>query len=561
MTATRRFFFHLIALVTLSTLATGVGNILALLFDTLTRASRVQIGRERFDAQQLSLGLAMIVIAGPLWFFFWRSIQQHVRGNGQEAGSSIRKLYLNLVAVASALTALSTASTVMGWLLNGAPLADFRSGFPATMIVTGVLWFWHWRLTEREGYPIPAGRTFRRWCVYILAGFGLISMVEGLVQLVGASILTLPVWGQTIVRADFWNAAVRSNVAHILLGGAVWYVYWFRCSRDDYDSVLRQTYFYLLAISGGAIAALTAVTVTLRGILVWILGGTVVTAGRHYQFLAWTIPLALLGAAVWSYHQQLLQEEQVHVREKSQSAERAHLYLMSFISLGAMVAGLLILFIILVNLVIGGLSTGVGQATGFWQEMLGLCIALIVVGTPLWLWYWGKVLKRTQAGGLDEWRARSRRLYLYAVVAIAIIALAVALVNVVYQFVNSILLGNVGINTLREVRWSFPIIIVGVPLFLYHWRIVRAGQKRGAEVTPRKTVTLLTADPTGSLAARLAEKLGLKIRVLRQLGAGPDVVSDEDIVRVVQEIEAAPGTRVMVLSCLGQITAVSYEEK
>jgi len=285
------------------------------------------------------------------------------------------------------------------------------------------------------------------------------------------------------------------------------------------------------------------------------------TAGRHFQFLAWTLPAALLGVAVWSYHQRLVQEEQVHVRERSQSAERAHLYLMSFISLGAMVAGLLLLFIIIVNLAIGGLSTGVGQAAGFWQEMLGLCIALIVVGTPLWLWFWGKVLRRAQAGGLDEWRARSRRLYLYAVVAISIIALAVALVNVVYQFVNSILLGTVGINTLRAVRWSFPIIIVGVPLFLYHWRIVRAGQKRGAEAMPRKTVTLLTADPTGSLAARLAEKLGAKVRVLHQLGAAPDVVSDEDIARIVQEIEAAPGTRVMVLSCLGQITAVPYEER
>jgi hypothetical protein len=88
MNTTRRFWFYTVTLITLGIFITGVGQLLALLFDVLIKSSYgTQIGGANFHEQQLSLGLAMMVIGGPLWFFFWQAVQRRVKGNPEEIGA------------------------------------------------------------------------------------------------------------------------------------------------------------------------------------------------------------------------------------------------------------------------------------------------------------------------------------------------------------------------------------------------------------------------------------------------------------------------------------------
>ena len=122
--------------------------------------------------------------------------------------------------------------------------------------------------------PHQLHKTFRRWYVYILAGFGLVWLAVSLVQLINAAVNNLPVWGDTLVRGQFWNNTAQMSIAQILLGGITWYFHWFRMAKDDFDSALRQVYFYLLTISGGAITALVAGTILLYRLFIWVFGGT-----------------------------------------------------------------------------------------------------------------------------------------------------------------------------------------------------------------------------------------------------------------------------------------------
>src|SRR5271157_3876947 len=144
---------------------------------------------------------------------------------------------------------------------------------------------------------------------YILAGFGLIWLSTGLVQLINAAISNLPVWGDTLVRGQFWNSTVQMSIAEILLGGITWYFHWFRMAKNDLDSALRQVYFYLLTISGGAITALVAGTILLYRLFIWVFGGNQISTGPHLQFLGWAVPTILVGLAIWGYHSRLVQEE------------------------------------------------------------------------------------------------------------------------------------------------------------------------------------------------------------------------------------------------------------
>ncbi|MDO9334735.1 MAG: DUF5671 domain-containing protein [Dehalococcoidales bacterium] len=566
MSVTRRIYFYLVTFVALVVFAIGIGQLLALLFDvTLRDSSLILIGGEAFNIRQFSLGLAMIVIAGPLWFFFWRSIRKRVTGNPEEIGSAMRKLFLSLILVTTAFSGLGAASAFLKWLMDGVQLAYFPSGELATLIVSAGIWFYHWRVSGKEGYPSPAAKTLRRWYVYILAGFGLVWLSVGIVDLISAAVLTLPVWTDTVVQGQFWNDTTRMGITWILLGGATWYFHWFRMARGDIESVLRQVYFYLLAISGGAIAALVALTTTVYQVLKWIFGTATVSSGQHFQFLGWSLPTLLIGIAIWGYHRQLVQEEQAHMEERRLSAQRVHLYLMSFLGLGTLVTGLIYLFGILLGLIIGSVSAPAAGSPGGWKDSLSLCLALLMVGTPLWLYYWGKVLKLSETGGVVEWRARSRRIFLYIIVGAAIGTLVADLVNIVYQVLNGLLQGNFGVQVLRAIRWSLQTLIVAAPLLWYHWQIIRSDQRRGAEVVAvQKTVTLVASDRTGELASRLTQKLGYKIRVLYPVSsadAETALISDEEMMQAITNVQNAPSTTVMLVALGGKIIVLPYREK
>ena len=180
MSTTRQVWFYIVTLITLVIFAVGVGQLLTLIFDVTIKGSYLtQVGVTNFDKQQLSLGLAMTVIGGPLWFFFWRSIQRRVKGNQEEIGSIIRKLFLNFILIATAITGIIASSNFLKWLMSGVPTVEFSSNVLAFMIVGGIIWFYHWRISEREGHPSPEAKTFRRWYVYILSGFGLVWLSVG----------------------------------------------------------------------------------------------------------------------------------------------------------------------------------------------------------------------------------------------------------------------------------------------------------------------------------------------------------------------------------------------
>jgi len=565
MSTAKRVYFYLVYFIALGMFAAGVGILLGVCFDVITKYALIQVGAPSFARETLSLGLAMLVIGGVLWFLFWRAIQRNVSGDTDEIGSAIRKLFLNIIVVASALVGLFAAMGFLKWLMAGALLNYFPSGELARLIVTGVIWYYHWQVTEKEGQPSPAARTLRRWYVYLLSGWGLVSLSVNLVGLVNTAVLHLPVWGEAIISGSFWSTSAQGNISWILLGGAVWAFHWFRMARGDADSTLRQVYLYLLAISGGAIAGLVALTVSLSGVFRFALGNLSTPISTHFQFLGWAVPTMLVAAAIWVYHQRVTQEEATRV-QKQLSARRVHSYLMSFLGLGALIAGMIILLGILLELPIHTARVAPTVVTaGWWHDQLSICLALLVVATPIWLYYWNRVLQMAATGGVAERRARSRRIFLYIVLGAAVVALAAGLINIIYQLLNGVLQGTFGVEVLRHSKWSLQTLIVAVPVLMYHWQIMRQDQRLGVEVAAvQKTVTVLVSDKAAELVPQIDEKLGYKVHTLRYLGQMPEdfpVLSEDEINRLVSDIQATPSTKVMLIVVEGKIMVLPYREK
>ncbi|MEE8418799.1 MAG: DUF5671 domain-containing protein, partial [Dehalococcoidales bacterium] len=443
MSTIRRVYFYTVSIITLGIFAAGLQTLLRLLLDSIGGIDRVRIETPGFAAQQLSLGLAMLIIGGTLWVLFWRAVRRQVAGSPVETGSTIRKFYLNFIITVAALTGLFMAVDFLNWLLAGTPGRDFPSGGLATLVVTALIWFYHRGVSEKEGHPSPAARTLRRWYIYILSAWGLVTLTVALAQFLTNTILHLPFWGDS-VSGSFWNTSLQSNISWALVGGAAWAFHWFRMAGQDADSTLRQVYLYLLTILGGAVAGLVALTTTLYTIIRFAIGGLDVTTGLHFHPLGWTVPTMLVAAAVWAYHQQVVNEEEAEISLGGFSPRRVLWYLMSFIGLGTAIAGLIMLFGLIFELLTNAFSGSglIAISPGWWRQQLGLVLALLIVGIPLWIYYWKKVLQMVTGGGVREWRARSRRTYLYVIIGVAIITLAADMVNIVYQLLNGILQGT-----------------------------------------------------------------------------------------------------------------------
>jgi hypothetical protein len=562
MSSIRRVYSYLVSLISLGIMAAGLRILLSLLFN-LAFGGSSSIRQPDFVQQQLSLGIAMLVIGGPLWFFFWRNIQKYAEHKQAEIGSIIRKVVLNLILAITSLMSLFAAEDVLNWLMAGVPGYHHAGGSLATLIVTAAIWFYHWRVSEGEGHPLPAASTLRRWYIYLASGWGLVQMAIGVIQLVHAGSLSLPVWGESLIPVSFWTAGVRSSISWIILGGLFWIFHWFRMARGDFDSILRQVYIYLLAIIGSSITGLAALVMGLYYSFVWVLGSADSNSG-YFQFLGWVIPAVVVAAAIWAYHQTLAEEEATRQQERRLSSKRVHLYIMSFLGLGTMIAGLIILLGVLLGLLINGISAPVVIQPDWWQKQISLFLALLIAAIPIWWLYWNQVIKLSARGGVTEWRARSRRIYLYVIIGAAIITLAADLVNIFYQLLSAGLAGSIGINVLKNSKWSVQSLIVAAPLLIYHWQIARTDQRRGSEITAeRKTVTVLASEQSQPIITRLEEKLGNGVHILQYIG--PETVlpalTEEELAELVNNINSTPADRVMLVIYEGRFLVMPYEEK
>jgi ABC-type multidrug transport system fused ATPase/permease subunit len=561
MNTIRRFWFYAVTLVALGIFAAGVERLLSLIFQiTIKSAKLTQVGGTNFNQTQLSLGLALTAIGGPLWLLFWRAIQRRVKGNQEETGAVMRKFFLNFVLLVSAFILVVNAAGFLKWLISGASADAFSPGGLALVIVAGVIWFYHYRVSESEGHPSSAAKTMRRWYVYIMSVFGLVMLAVSLVLLINAAFRNLPVWGDVLVAGKFWNTSTQGNAAWIVFGLATWYFHWFRMARGDFNSKLRQVYFYLPAISGGAVAALVSASILLFQVFVWIFSGTGAAGSRYFQFLGWAVPTILVGLAIWGYHQRLAQEEAGRVQEKRQSARRVYFYLMAFLGLATTVIGLSILFGLLVET-----GTQMTVTAGWWRHQLATALAMLVVGTPLWLYYWNGILKRVRAGGIDEWRALSRRIFLYVIIGAAIVLLAADMVTIIYELLRDTLGNRFSANFLNDAKWGLQTLAVAAGLLWYHWQILRADQRRGAEtMLTKRDITILADDRGGDLAVRLENRLGYKTHILYlvgQTGAGMPPLAEEEIERLVNEIQSAAADKLMLVMLDGRITVMPYRDK
>ena len=520
---------------------------------------------------QLALALAITIVGTPIWLFHWWLAHQAVRRFPSETRAVSRKVYLYLVlAVSAALGAFGLVS-LLRWLLGADSFNGLHLAFP---LVWGGIWGFHWYVENLE-VPRPSlGESVRRLYVYLTSLYGLVMLLVGLGWMLRrlAGIAYDALFATQVLlphERNLWNEDTQTALALFLIGGLFWWWHWHRTSRDDLDSVLRQVYLHLFAILGGAVTVITTLSILLFRVLQLAFGESDASGvAEQFRFLPAALAALISGGALWGYHWAVVRQESGAAVGASLAARQVYSYLLAALGLGTVATGLVILFGVVIGVIVPQSGEELLRAD-WWRNPLASAVTLLLVGAPLWAFYWSGV-QRDARSGLVERAALSRRIFIYLVLGAAVLAALGNLSALLFMFLRDLLEGQFSAQTVQDAKWSIGVLLTAGAVSVYYWLVLQ--EDRQAMPAPedpstvalpvRKAVTALATEAARPLVLRLESELGVPVRLWQRLDSDAEVPSltDEELRAARELVAEAPGDRVLLTIDASGVRVVPYRE-
>ncbi len=402
-----------------------------------------------------------------------------------DAMLTIRRLYVYLVAGAS-LAILVTGLAQVGaatleLLLGGGVESTYRqtiASFGAGALVGLPLWLGHWRyaqhLSGRD--PVERAATLRRLYLYAVLGSLLVSIAI-LVDRILAGVLLLAL-GVDPVPGSSTGAGLARTAWELVVVAAFW-AYTFGIAAADRAAVreksgsatLRRWYAYgaqLVAF----LLALSSAAGLLEMVVVNFLGRVLVIGAE--RSVATSVTLTIVGLGIWLFHHRWTAGGAIAEEDRRTTLRAVHGFLIVGVAVGITLSALgQMLHWLLARLL--GVPAPSGSASGdVVAALAGPIAAAIVFGAGWALVRWS--LARDGAGSEAARQAGVRRLYLHLVALVALGTLAIGAAGLLWTLVDQL----VGVGTplspsdLRdELILSLTLVLVGLPVWLLHWRAAR----------------------------------------------------------------------------------------
>lgn len=561
----RRIFFYGLAFVGLMLAASGVAKILNELLAALSMSDVFQS-----SSFGMAFGLAATIVGLPAWLLFWRTAQRSIERYPGERGTLGRKLYVYLVlGISAAVTAFSAQRLISDAL--GASSVDVTTLAP--IVVWGAVWAIHWRWEVTEGQPTEIARSMRRLYVYVTSSQGLVLLAMGL----GVATATLlstgysSVFGGTLLRPEdgLWNETLQDALASTAVGGLWWWFHWHRHGRGDEASLLRQVVIYFLGVFGGIVTAVSSGAVIVHRVLEWVIDRPdTVSAASNFSVIPVALAATLVALGVWGYHSSLGVEEARGSGDRLPTARRAYNYLTAGVGLATLTTGM----VLLAGTVIGVLVPSANRlaGAGFYGGPLTASLTALLVGGPLWAWFWLKqsslVTSALDASsGIEERQAGSRRTFIFAVFGIAMLTTIAGMSTVLFQLLQAVLDGELSMRILDTGKWAIGAVLAAGAVSLYYWQVLKEDRASAppedenadadepvshapAPATVAKRVSAVAVPAAQALLDALGVRLGVTVAVqTRRDDAGAPEPSGDEIDTLVEQIRSAPGDAVLLV--------------
>lgn len=485
----RRFFQYLLLLALTIVAAIGVADLLGRL-----------LGSDAPGDEALARSLAFTLVGVPLALLIAWWTRGAVRQDPDERAAPAYAVYLTGAALITLVVAMVSLHGALSALLRG----HYDAGALGASLVWGGLWFLHWRLAHGVSDVWP----------HLLVGslIGLGTAVVGLALLLGASLTTLLLDADQLVLGSARRLA--GHGATLAVGAAVWVRYWIMGGLRLPRKTPWFTYVLPVGVGGGLLVAVSAASVFLWQILVWWLGDPADTARQHFGNSPNAFAFAIVGVLVWWYHRGVLGKAETRTE-----VWRIYEYLVSAIGLLAAATGVGTTVVAVIESVTPGLDLGMSVR----NTLLG-AITLLVVGIPLWWFFWARIRRARTHDAVGEVSSPTRRVYLVLLFGIAGVAAVIALIVVAFVAFQDVIAGVASLETLRSMRYALGVLIAAAAVSAYHGAVYREDRDVVLPTRlagPRSVLLIGAAAPGLEHALRRATGARVELAVRTDAAAPP----------------------------------------
>lgn len=533
--AMRQFFQYLLLYGLLVVSAIGVSGLLSRLFEqeSLTGA----------DDSALARSVAFTVVGVPLLTLVTLWSRRSLTTDPAESTSFAWVFYLTAASLTSLIVAMTALSSLLAWATG---LEPFDGRALADLFVWGAVWGGHWWLALRLT-PAPLLQAHH----VIGSLIGLVTAAVGIGTLLSG---ILEVWlglDRPVLVAGGVDP-ILSGAVTLGVGAPVWYLYWVRTASGSARSPLWLAYVLLVGVGGGLVTALVSSSLVLHDVLVWLVGEPWTTdASEHFHDLPGAAGAAGVGLLVWWYHHAVLREGATGARTE---VERVYEYLMALTGLMAAASGLTMVIVALIETLTGDAVVTGGDAV----NTLLAAITLLVVGGPVWWFFWRRCQRALRLSPAEEASSPSRRIYLFLLLGLASVAAVIALLVGVYFLIEDILGGGADSGTVRRMRFPIGILLTAGTIAAYHWTVYGAERKLAVPSTRGPRFVLLVGPTDPGLADAIAHRTGGTVRSwARTDGVGTAWSAEE----VMTAIEATGADEIIVVCEAGGPHAIPVRRR
>jgi hypothetical protein len=559
MSRAQSIYVYVVLAATAIIVAVGASELLGALIDQVW-PGRVIIGT---PSRAVALGLAMLLVAGPVWFFHWRTAARHTLRDPDERERAWRQAYLALVkAVAVIFIGISTGGIITD--VSGGH-ASVSGDVIARLFTWGLVWAFHWRVVRKTWRAGHSGRSWHRSYLYVAAAGTLVAGVIGLAQFLGGllgAVYDAALPGEVLYTGAVWTRGMQESLGAAVTGLGLWAVHWRGGAKGDRGSTLRDAYVTVAAV-GATITGMAAAGVMLQALFRIPLGSLGEPASARIGDLTGWAGLWLAVSLPWLYYAPLLLRpgravEPSYARPWTGWAYRYAAMAAGMASLGAAAA-----FVIatLVGLTVAA-DDIVLKGKAEVREAIAAMLATAVLGVVVW---GGMGLRLRRVAATPD-RDQVERLYLFGITGAGLLAAVGGAATALYIFLNDALNTRLGSGTADTARWAIAIALSGGVIAYLHARSVRGGVRGAiAETLParRKRVVLIAPAGSEALRAALESALGREVEWRVDVSAGvapagsPDVTGGIQL--AVERIEAAPGRNILAVWAPSGLLVSSYD--
>jgi hypothetical protein len=462
----------------------------------------------------LARSVAFAVVGVPLLALVGGWVRRDLRADPGERESSGWVAYVTLASLVSLVVTMFAADGLLLWAFG---VGSFDGQDLGNVVVWGAVWGVHWWLGARL---VPPG---------LAQGLYLLGSLVGL--LVSAAGLGTVLAG---VLEQFFGVARPALVvgeadpflqggAALAVGAPVWILYWVRRASRSERNVPWLTYVLLVGMGGGLATALTATSIASYHVLVWLVGDPGTSdAAEFFHGLPGAGAAALVGGLAWWYHHATLLQGPASPRGE---VERVRDYLLAGIALGAAAGGVILLVVALVEALTGARVVAGDQAV----NTLLSALTLLLVGGPVWWFFWRRGQVAVHHDPHEEYESPSRRVYLFLLLGVASLASVVSLLVGTYFLVEDIIGTGAGSSTLHRMRFPIAILVAAGAVAAYHWTVYAVQRRQTTVRLRRPRSILLVGPPQHGFARDLAKATGGTVRTWTRTDGIGAPWSDEQV--------------------------------